>query len=448
MKNVTGPQFTPDGNSLIFIRETNGKPGLFISSPPGADAKPLEGVEMPQTLSNFLLISPDGTKLFFGRIAGPPLGVSMASFPRGKPREIQSEKGWVAVGPAAWFPDSRHLALVERSADRDYAYRVVIADTESDARRLIVADIGIVSSVAVSGDGKEVLYSTSGGRDGIDVAEHTIEGARVRVVAQEAFEPSWSRLDGSFVYEVGANGQPSTLWRGADGAEPKLLMADRPQASRFSYSPDGRRLAYNMGVLGVTPGIEMISAKGGQPVRVLSTKVRVGSPCWSSDGNWLVYGQAGKLFKIASQGGGQPTLIKERADQRMICSPRGDFIAYFSSGQVHVMTWDGQHDHAIGSARDYIPPGTFIDNGKSLLVVRRQDPGSADIIDVATGHVRRTIHFELPPTDTIMGLSVHPNGRRVLIASGQPPYDLWKAEGFARPAMGWTRWLQHWDNSN
>src|SRR5262249_13331597 len=144
-------------------------------------------------------------------------------------------------------------------------------------------------------------------------------------------------------------------------------------------------------------------------------------------------------------GGGQPMPVKERADMRLICSPSGDYVAYTSQGQAHVMAWDGQQDRTIGNRGDYGPPGTFAGHGKLLYIAKRKDARQMDVIDVGSGKVLRTIDFELPSTDAIMAISIHRDGKRVLLSAGHVPYNLWKAEGYAYPATGWMSLFRHWD---
>ena len=88
-------------------------------------------------------------------------------------------------------------------------------------------------------------------------------------------------------------------------------------------------------------------------------------------------------------------------------------------------------------------PGQFGEGGKVLYQLESE---ARTIItwDVATGRKLRSVVLQTKPGEMINHFSVHPDGTRILVQVGRIAFDLWLAEGFARPAPAWRRWLQHW----
>jgi Tol biopolymer transport system component len=439
MANARSAAFTRDGKSLLFLREENGKPQLFLSSPPGAEAKLVPGVTLPEN-ANALSISPDASKLLVNDfVNGASIGrLWIIPYPNGSPRELRAP-GNPQMLSGAWFPDSRHVAVSESIGQ---TFKLLIADSESSARRLVETDTGTIISAAVSPDGKRIMCST--GQLDDHVMEYSMaDGKRVPLAAASTnlveLNPSWAPSGEHFLYTVEANGGPTELWtRNSDGSARSRVLANASTGVPSRYSPDGRRIAYIILRPQGTPGIETIPSVGGRPVRIVSIENRIEQLCWSADGEWLWYEQSEKVWKVSSQGGSQPAAVKDQAEL-VDCSPDGR-IGYASRDGLHLISPDGKQDRVIV---DLSGSGQFGEGGKVLYL--RRDRKSMDVIDVETGKTRRTIEFELSPTDNLATFSVRPDGKVILFYGGGRRYDLWMAEGFAQPAKGWMSWFRHWE---
>jgi serine/threonine protein kinase/Tol biopolymer transport system component len=433
---------TPDGNSALrFDFDTRGAPlgtaggkmRLYASSPPGSARKPVEAV-VPDGGTQILAVSPDSTKVL---VTGAT-DLWVLPLPKGSAKKVPLEQNMRALA-ASWFPDNRHVLLSE-STVRGPGFRMVIADTQGPARRLILPESGTLGSVSLSPDGKRVLYSA--GPVDWDIFEYSMDGKRVRAMAASAdmdIDPSWSGLGDRFVYSVVSSGRPRVVWtRSADGSGAAIVKGAASALPR--YSPDGRRLAY----LADDGAIETIPAAGGRPVRIYPPRVGVGvgGPCWSPDGEWLWFGEIGKLRKVPSQGGAAVTVL-EPTGPLVDCSPDG-LIAHMHQGNLVLASQDGKRiGDLIGRWRNGVP-AQFGEGGKVFYYLG-DDVRSLIVVDVQTRKVRQIVAFDLPTADTINSFSVHPDGKRALLTVGGQRYDLWMAEGFAQPAKGWKSWFRHWE---
>ncbi len=428
LKEVTGARFTPDGKSLLVTKLEKGKFVAHVSSPPGAEPRRMDGFEMPEEAASIQPISPDGTKvLLFGR------DLYATSYPRGAPRSL----GLQAFA-ATWMPDSRHIVATDRTAGN--VFSLLIADTESSARRLLLRTSSVIVSSSVSPDGKRIVYST--GAAEWDVVEHTIDGKRLRPLAASArmdVVPSWSPAGDRFLYVSDAAGPMSVWVRAADGSGARpVAVYNAIDGGTPRFSPDGRQI-----VIRGASGIETVSASGGRPVPVYAPAVPGRLYCWSPDGEWIWFTDRGQIRKVAGQGG-QPVAVKDFPGSAALvdCSPDGR-VAFRARDGVHVMSADGKQDAVIAGPQGGFF-GQFLDGGRTIALLM---PSGREIsvVDVAAARAVRTIELEIPRADMVQSFSIHPDGKRMLVQSGGLRYDLYLAEGFPQPSRGLLRWFRHWD---
>ena len=230
----------------------------------------------------------------------------------------------------------------------------------------------------------------------------------------------------------------------ADGTEPTplLTLPSEGLAAAFRYSPDGGRIAYlDAG------GITTVSSAGGRPIRI-HTSSQVGSGlCWSPDGEWIWFTDAGATLHKVPSSGGSASQVANTVGAVLDCSPDGRWLSVTGRQGFELISSDGRERRAIGNYVVYASRGDntmqFGDGGRVLYALG-QDRRSIDIIDTATGARRNRVTFQIGDADIIQGFSVHPDGTRVLLTTGLQREDLWLVEGFAQPATGWRRWLGHW----
>jgi hypothetical protein len=245
LDNVGLAAFTTDGKSLLFGRLLDtGRRQLFVSSPPGAEPKALEGVTQPDSVGTPQLdISPDQAKLLFVT-NNPGIGagdVWLVPYPKGVPKKVAIPDDMQVVA-ARWFPDSRHVAMAEVRG-RTNLSRIVIADTQSPSLRPVVPDTeGRIWSLAVSPDGARILYSS--GQENPNIVEYSMDGRRLRDLetsSKPEISPTWSPSGDRFLYVVLPMGgrHPSWWIRRSDDSGATLLMANALSAAPNYSLPDG-----------------------------------------------------------------------------------------------------------------------------------------------------------------------------------------------------------------
>jgi Tol biopolymer transport system component/predicted Ser/Thr protein kinase len=429
------PKFTPDGLALVFVRAADGGPRLFRSEPPGAE--PRRVGDVPGDAADLSSISPDGSAMLAFGASGRWL-ISMAT---GVRRELPMDEGVETIS-AAWFPDSRHLAVTEIT-NNPIGFRILIIDSKSRARRLIVRSADPIEKVDVSGDGTRIVYS-SGAAD-IDVAEYSIGGKFVRAAAASAnveMFPSWAPAGDRLVYMAGGPGQSDVLWMASatGGTTTVVQKLASPDRTSYRFSPDGRRIVYSD-----RTGLQIVAATGGQAIRVLASSEIGPYVCWSADGEWLWYSARRRLNKLPSQGG-EPVAIPAPPFGLHDCSPDGRWVVGRGPKGFLVLSTDGTQQHDIATNADYPSDNVAqFGEGGRVLYMLNQSRRAIDVLEVPGGARIRSIAFDVSAGDMIQGFSIDASGTRVLLTLGSLRQDLWMAEGFVRPATSWRRWFRHWE---
>jgi Tol biopolymer transport system component len=439
--DVSNPRFTRDGKSLLLVRAGDGGPALFVSAPPGAE--PIRRTDLPLPRDfNWFELSPDGSKLLVRTDSGLTV---MDLTGGGGIRNLESPQDG-QPSTAAWLPDNRHIAFSELTRD-PIGFRLVLADTESPSRRLVYRDVAALGELTVSPDGMRIAFSS--GQPEWDVHEYSMTGAYSRPLATSSNMdrfPDWSPRGDAAVFIVGGPGRPDELWTSpASGVDSSrlLTLADRGLLwSQPRLSPDGKRIAWSDETT-----VWTMSASGGRPIAILRARDVTGV-CWSPDGEWIWYssGPPPTLHKVQSHGG-DPVMVRSSVGRVHDCSPDGRWIsAGGRSGPVLVST-DGRDERPIASILEYASQADntmqFGEGGQVLYALMMGRRAIA-IIDVATLKPRRTVTFPIAPHEMIQGFAVHPDATRVLLTTGLQRDDIWIAEGYAQPATGWRRWIQHW----
>jgi Tol biopolymer transport system component len=112
---------------------------------------------------------------------------------------------------------------------------------------------------------------------------------------------------------------------------PQKLLASAVNAS---YSPDGRKVAFESGRAGGS-NIWLSDADGSRPVQLTTSKTHSGTPRWSPDGRRLVFDslEAGNwdLYVVGADGGTPRRLTQEPSEDRAGTWSRDGRSIYFHS---------------------------------------------------------------------------------------------------------------------
>jgi dipeptidyl aminopeptidase/acylaminoacyl peptidase len=236
-ESALGPQWTPDGERIAFLRKVSGKAQVWVIHLHGGEAEPLTKAEGGVTGFRW---SPDGSNLAY---------TAVDSTPKDRQEKIKAKDDARVVG--AWHARNR-LYLIGTNGEKD----------RREARGLIKGELSVAGETSPqfdwSPDGKSIVFAHVPTADADD----------------------WTRGDISIV-EV------------SSGTVRPLAQTRRAEASPF-FSPDGTRVAYAASddppSWAFDSSVYVVPAGGGEPRKLAETfDHRPELLGWSADGSALLY---------------------------------------------------------------------------------------------------------------------------------------------------------------
>jgi len=342
----TNPAWSVDGRSLLIV---DGEPSAIVQ----IDLATLRRrtiIEAPpgETIGKFALSSGGATLAFLRSRRAGVSDVYVVPAGGGEPRRLTA---WGAsMEGLAWTPDCRDILY---DVAGQSLWRIP-ASTASPGKGTPVP--GLESLVTPAARAlKPVILPAAQGRGArlafqvqkADVSLRMIDlespfpgnvlRARpfldsTRVDMPGPFSPDGSRI--SF-YSYWA-GFPAPLWvANRDGSNLRQIGSMRtPLLKIGSWSPDGRRIAFDAAVEGNSE-IYVTGENGGAPQRITNDAATDVSPSWSSDGRWIYYSSnktgRSEVWRIGAAGGG-PAQITHTGGAEPAESMDGKFLYYLEPG--------------------------------------------------------------------------------------------------------------------
>jgi Tol biopolymer transport system component len=338
---------SPDGQSLVFVADSEGQPRLWLRSLEAISSRRLAGTDgaaypfwspdsrsigffaqgklkrldiaggAAQTLANADIgrggsWNRDGVILFAPSTFGPIFRVSDRG---GEPVAVTRLGILKPVGHRfpQFLPDGRHFLFSTVGSPKGRGVYVASLDG-SVMRRLLDAE---TAAVVASG---HVLFVRQGTlfAQSFDPVRLELAGSPFSVVEDTAFDRSAniaalsSSAAGSLAYRAGTAGdQRQFLWFDRSGKQVgKLGDPDTAAPANPQLSPDGRRVALNRTMNG-QPGIWLLDTGRGVLSR-FTFDAPDALPVWSPDGRRLVFGSRRDTFDLyekPASGGGTEELV-------------------------------------------------------------------------------------------------------------------------------------------
>jgi len=340
------PAWSPDGQTIAFLRHTIGKNTVDLVAIPalgGPERRIDEAVFSPAW-------SPDGKWLYVSASSSPQTRAVFVEPSGGgdKRRLTEPPSGTFGdLSPSA-SPDGRHLVFVRAFAD--YNSDLFVADlrdgnTVGVPRRLTNDHLTKLSAVWTA-DGEEILYIAGEPTSSLAMYRVRASGgqpARVEGIGDYAtalaIAPKGHRLVYSRAFRdyniwrmplPGARSGPGS----SAGAPGKFLSSTRYETSP-TYSPDGKRIAFSSNRGGVRQ-IWVADADGSNPVALTNfTEGVAGSPKWSPDGQTIVFDARPEgladIYSIRADGGTPKRLTDHPAEDHVPCYSADGRWIYFAS---------------------------------------------------------------------------------------------------------------------
>ena len=308
------------GFNIAVLPLENGEPRILVRGgshahyvPTGhlAYARPPSGEGQVGRRGGLLAVPFDLARL---RVTGPPVAI------------LEGVEVW--FGGATHFSFSDDGSLVYAPSGSRADRRLVWVDRQGKAEPLS-EDRRFFMSANVSPDGERLAVSIRGGGSNqndvwiYEMARRSL----TRFTFQQAYNwyPVWTpdgkRMAFQSYYEL--EGRTDLLWKSADGSgEAELLLGGGSNLVPYSWSPDGRLLAFSRSSPTTRSDIWLLPVEGDRkPQPFLQTPFSEYGPMFSPDGRWIAYvsdesgqrevyvrpypGPGGKV-QVSTEGGNQP----------------------------------------------------------------------------------------------------------------------------------------------
>lgn len=343
------PRFSPDGTRIVYTSDHDGGQNIWIRSLDGKDTVQVsEGSANRAESPDWM---PDGDYVVAAmgdfRLGDLPK-IRIFHVDGGSGTELVSEpENMKMMGPAP-SPDGRWVWYARRTGDWTYnaqfpQYQLGAYDMETGEQYMRSSRYGSAIRPTLSPDGHWLAFGTRHESEtglvlrDLDTGEerwlaypvqHDDQESRATldVLPGMSFTPDSRELVASY---------GGKIWRipvdGGHAVEiPFRVQFDLALGPRveFDYpvedtptftvrqirdgapSPDGERLAFT-----ALDRLWVANADGSDPERLTEVDVSEHFPAWSPDGEWIVYatwdGEAGHLYKVRADGGGEPVRLTE-----------------------------------------------------------------------------------------------------------------------------------------
>jgi Tol biopolymer transport system component/DNA-binding winged helix-turn-helix (wHTH) protein len=377
----TSPAWSPDGQSIAYLRLAPGDGGLYIVPARGGSEKKLTGVYSDRLgiKARHLDWSPDGKFLVVDDKGGPQESVSLflisaatgerkrltsvparspsdlaprfspngafVAFIRsssatvrdiyvvptsgGTPARLTFDERW--IGDLDWTPDGREILFSSDRADEPGLWKVAAPPARAGAPRRVSPTGDRAGYLTVARHGSRLAYSQSSESENfwkLDLGTQvwTKLNTPVHNVAAPDYSPDGSQI----LFRSDAPGKRTLGIARADGSNPRVLPLS-VRVHSASWSPDGSMLTVDIHQQGHYH-IYTLPARGGQPRPLTFADFDDEYPRWAPDGKSIYFSsnRTGywQIWRVAAAGGGTPEQVTQEGGYAGRFSPDGKTLFY------------------------------------------------------------------------------------------------------------------------
>jgi Tol biopolymer transport system component/DNA-binding winged helix-turn-helix (wHTH) protein len=374
--------------------------------------------------------SPDGKYLASVCVLAEGVAKIYLQSPDGKQaREVKEAKSSEGFAGITWTADSQSLLY----CSDQHLWRVPIAGGKPE---MLLFAQG-VESVAIASHGNRLAFAQvhhSGNVFQLALANQTKASAPATKLIASTRGDSGAHVspDGKhIVFQSWRSGNPEVWVCDRDGSNPIQLTSFRgPSMGEPRWSPDGRRIVFDLRRDTGIPELYIVDLAGGPPKQFLTGRTEATSPFWSGDGHWIYFNteRPHAIWKAPAEGGAASRLTTDGKDKS---EPQeatdGSRVFFYNEGNVWSVSVNGGDEGPVLGVPPYARwtpasgGGYFVEGGPRHFALH--------YLDTATRHAHKLADF--PNLFAMWGSSLAPDGRSILFSGIEHSEgDIMLVEGF------------------
>jgi serine/threonine protein kinase/Tol biopolymer transport system component len=480
-ENDAAPCWTPDGKYVTFVRERSGK-GEVLRVP--ASGGPEQKLAETSTSASW---SPDGKTLAVTGFPGSAEGhsVLLVNPETGQRTRLTTPQPTTVDYYPSFSPDGKMVAFTRDFGANQVDICVVPAD--GGPHRQLTFEKNRVSGIAWTGDSREIVFGAirRGTRGLWRISAQGGTPALVSVNARNPINPDISRQGNKLVWTEFSNDSNLWLYQGAGFAGRDLPgkfgpPVKLPPSSLYEdhcpiFSPDGQKIVFASERTGAAE-LWMCDAEGKTAARQLTRADSAGSPRWSYDGQWIAFDSIAsgdsEIYVISATGdsawrrltfektsenlpawsrdgqwiyfrsdrsgrnqiykmpaaGGEPKQITFNGGYEGFESPDGKLF-YYSKGRgvygIYSVPANGGEEAPVPELKEagYWRSWTMVNEGIGFTAKVSESEWAIRFFGFTTRRITPLITLTHAPLWWAPGLALSPDGRRLLFAHLEQPYD-------------------------
>jgi Tol biopolymer transport system component len=423
--------WSPEGKALMFTEPTNGGFGSRITLLSLSDftTKPLTSPQN-HVFDCEAVFSPDGRSLAFVRgFAGGGNGdLFLLGVSGGEPRQLTFGN---SAGTFAWTPDGGEIVFSSVMGGLQNLWRV---SSSGGTPRPVEGIGGPASRPSISSKGEQLVFQQSTQNDNvwrIDLKDekHAL-GPPVLAFSSRGYirRPSFSPDGKKVAFESDRLGY-SDIWICESEGSNCAQVTSLHTSGTARWSPDGRHLVFESDYQGLWQ-VYVVQVPGGEP-QLFRTfpETDNGAPNWSVDGKWIYFYSGHQhttleLWKIPFNGGA-PIEVTRNGGVYATESEDGSSLYYAKFGKQGIWRMPlngGEETHILDQPMSWYdwaltPTGIyFINNGvqpEGPAAFIKHVNGRIEFFDFANREITPIHNLEKPASE-FGGLAISPDGKYLL----------------------------------
>ncbi len=346
--------FSPDGNSLAFVRDKTGEDNLIIADANGGNERILTIRKNPEVYTEGVSWSPDGKLIAVATLKRQTAyagGVAVVEVATGVEKPLALSEKVIRVSHLAWLKDGRGLAICRFDSPTGQRYQLQFVAFPSGNIQKITNDLSSYEDLSLTADGKTMVAVQREYSMGIWLTNEDDFTKATEITTKTGRDDgdrgiSWTK-DGQIVY-VSSEGGAQNIWRmETDGSNQKALTTGTEFGKLYPTLDRDNGLITFLAQWANGHDYFQMDSEGQNPRRV--TNANFTDFTAFSNKDWIVYfasADSRKRIWKTPVNGGEAIKLTDVESVFPALSPDGKYVAYIETeknqlNKIVVISIDG-----------------------------------------------------------------------------------------------------------